>query len=75
MPSTIEYLWMFTLTGLSGIASPYVQAALGRIHKANQIEGRLIQGKQSAADSLQSQAQQLESILDPHRPVLRIIAI
>jgi fructan beta-fructosidase len=28
-----------TLTGLSGIASPSVQAALGRISQANQIEG------------------------------------
>jgi fructan beta-fructosidase len=36
-----------TLTGLSGIASPSVQAALGRIYQANQIEGAATLYKES----------------------------
>jgi fructan beta-fructosidase len=36
-----------TLTGLSGIASPSVQAALGRIYQANQIEGTATLYKES----------------------------
>jgi fructan beta-fructosidase len=36
-----------TLTGLSGIASPSAQAALGRIYQANQIEGAATLYKES----------------------------